>query len=83
MSNGGAHLVSGADPKTPGRSQGHVTAMCFSPALETYIALALLERGRARHGEKLYAADPLRGAHGPVEIVDPCFVDKEGSRMHG
>ena len=39
---GGAHLVAGADPKEPGRSQGHVTAMCFSPALEGYIALALL-----------------------------------------
>jgi sarcosine oxidase subunit alpha len=81
--NGGAHIVSGSDPKSPGRSQGHVTAMCFSPALETYIALALVERGRIRHGEKLFAADPLRGNHGPVEIVDPCFVDKEGSRLHG
>jgi len=79
----GAHLVGGADAKKPGRSQGHVTAMCYSPALEGYIALALLERGRERHGEKLYAANPLRGRHGPVEIVDPCFVDKDGSRMHG
>jgi methylglutamate dehydrogenase subunit C len=81
--NGGAHIASGADPKAAGRSQGHVTAMCFSPALETYIALALVERGRARHGEKLFAADPLRNAHGAVEIVDPCFVDKEGTRLHG
>ncbi len=80
---GGAHLVGGADAKAPGPSQGHVTAMCYSPTLEAYIALALLERGRERHGETLYAADPLRGAHGPVEIVDPCFVDKDGSRMHG
>jgi glycine cleavage system aminomethyltransferase T len=80
---GGAHLVGGSDPKQPGRSQGHVTAMCYSPALEGCIALALLERGRQRHGEKLFAADPVRGAHGPVEIVDPCFVDKDGSRLHG
>ena len=34
-------------------AEGHVTAMCYSPALEGYIALALLERGRQRHGEKL------------------------------
>jgi sarcosine oxidase subunit alpha len=80
---GGAQLVAGADPKQPGRSEGHVTAMCYSPALEAYIALALLERGRARHGEKLYAADPLRGNHGPVEVVDACFFDKDGRRMHG
>lgn len=80
---GGAHLVSGADPKQPGTSQGYVTAMCFSPVLEGYIALALLKGGRKRHGEKLFAADPLRGSHGPVEVADPCFYDKDGSRMHG
>jgi sarcosine oxidase subunit alpha len=79
----GAHLVTSSDPKAPGRSEGHVTAMCYSPALDGYIALALLERGRARHGEHLYAADPLRGRHGLVEVVDPCFFDKDGSRMHG
>jgi sarcosine oxidase subunit alpha len=79
----GAHLVSGADAKEPGRSEGHVTAMCYSPALEGYVALALLRRGRLRHGETLYAADPLRGGHGPVEVVDPCFIDPDGSRMHG
>jgi sarcosine oxidase subunit alpha len=80
---GGAQLVAGSDPKQPGRSEGHVTAMCYSPALEGYIALALLERGRMRHGETLYAADPLRGKHDPVEVVDPCFFDKDGRRMHG
>jgi sarcosine oxidase subunit alpha len=79
----GAHLVSGSDAKEPGRSQGHVTSMCFSPALEGYIALALLDGGRRRFGENLFAADPVRGGHGPVEIVDPCFFDKDGSRMHG
>jgi sarcosine oxidase subunit alpha len=80
---GGAHLVAGEDPREPGPSQGHVTAMCYSPAVEAYIALALLDRGRARHGEQLYAADPLRGRHGKVLVVDPCFFDKSGSRMHG
>jgi sarcosine oxidase subunit alpha len=80
---GGAHLVSGEDRNNPGRSQGHVTAMCYSPALECYIALALLDRGRSRHGEALYATDPLRGAHGRVVVTDPCFFDKAGSRMYG
>jgi sarcosine oxidase subunit alpha len=79
----GAHLVAGRSPLDPGRSEGHVTAMCYSPALESYVALALLERGRARHGEILYAADPLRRTHAPVEIADPCFYDRDGSRMHG
>jgi heterotetrameric sarcosine oxidase alpha subunit len=79
----GAHLVLGEDPEEPGRSEGHVTAMCYSPALEAYIALALLQRGRERHGEKLFAANPLRGGHGSVEIADPCFFDPDGGRMHG
>jgi sarcosine oxidase subunit alpha len=79
----GAHLVRGADPKEPGRSEGHVTAMCFSPTQECYIALGLLQDGRQRHGETLYAADPLRGRHAQVTVVDPCFYDKSGSRMHG
>jgi sarcosine oxidase subunit alpha len=80
---GGAHLVAGPDPKQPGKSQGHVTSMCYSPELGTYIALALLERGRSRYGETLYAADPVRGGHGAVEVRDACFIDKDGSRMHG
>jgi len=80
---GGAQLTAGADAKAPGRSQGHITAMCFSPVMETYIALGLLDRGRQRFGETLYAADPLRGSHGPVAVVDPCFYDKEGIRLHG
>jgi sarcosine oxidase subunit alpha len=80
---GGAQLTPGAKAESPGRSEGHVTAMCFSPVMETYIALGLLERGRLRFGETLYSADPLRGSHGPVAVVDPCFYDKEGSRLHG
>jgi sarcosine oxidase subunit alpha len=79
----GAHLVTSPKPREPDRSEGHVTAMCYSPALEAHIALALLEQGRQRHGEILYAADPLRRRHGRVEIVDPCFYDPEGRRMHG
>jgi sarcosine oxidase subunit alpha len=79
----GAHLVEGRDRDKPGQSQGHVTSMCFSPTEESYVALALLARGRQRHGETLYASDPLRGRHSPVMVVDPCFYDKDGSRMHG
>jgi sarcosine oxidase subunit alpha len=79
----GAHLVAGEVPTQPGRSQGHVTAMCFSPALQGYIALALLDRGRQRYGERLFVADPLRKSHCPVEVMDACFFDKDGGRMHG
>jgi sarcosine oxidase subunit alpha len=79
----GAQLVAGSDPNLPGESQGHVTSMAFSPAVEAYIALGLLECGPERHGETLYAADPVRRSHGPVEVCAPCFYDPDGSRMHG
>ena len=79
----GSHLVRSADARKPGISLGHVTSSAYSPALEKYIALALLEKGRDLIGNELFAAFPLKGHHVPVEIVDPCFFDKDGERMHG
>ena len=80
----GAHLVAGADPKAPGRQPGPRHRHVLQPgAGGLHRAGAARARHAQRHGEKLYAADPLRGRHGPVEVVDPCFFDKDGSRMHG
>ncbi|MEM9732298.1 MAG: sarcosine oxidase subunit alpha family protein [Pseudomonadota bacterium] len=79
---GGSHLVAGGKDE-PGRSQGHTTSTCYSPELECFISLALLENGTKRHGEKLYAANPVRGAHTHVEVVSPYMVDPDGGRMHG
>ena len=87
----GAHLVAALAPPgrgTPeqhklGPSLGHVTSTTYSPATEGYVALALLAGGRERMGETLTAADPLRWDSQRVEVVAPCFVDPEGSRMHG
>ncbi|MEP0520818.1 MAG: sarcosine oxidase subunit alpha family protein [Hyphomicrobiales bacterium] len=79
----GSHLVRGANPKEPGISLGHVTSCAYSPALEKYIALALLEKGNQLMGQNLYATFPLKGHHVPVEIVETCFFDKNGERMYG
>jgi len=76
----GAHLVSGP-ARDPGHSEGHVTSAAYSPELAREIALALLQGGGGRHGTRLFAADPARGTHVPVECVSPHFVDPEGSRM--
>ncbi|WP_350335967.1 sarcosine oxidase subunit alpha family protein [Coralliovum pocilloporae] len=78
----GSHLVANSALQQPAQSLGHVTSPCYSVVKEQYIALAFLENGRARHGETLYATYPLKDRHQPVEIVDPCFYDPEGSRMH-
>ncbi|MFK8035664.1 MAG: sarcosine oxidase subunit alpha family protein [Hyphomicrobiales bacterium] len=79
----GSHLVMSADAKQPGISLGHVTSCAFSPALEKNIALALLQSGNTLKGQRLYATFPLKGYHVPVEVVETCFYDKDGERMHG
>ena len=79
---GGSHLVAGTKENT-GPSEGHVASACYSPELGAYVALALLERGRTRHGETMFAANPVRNTHVAVEIISPHMVDPEGGRMHG
>ncbi len=81
--NGGAHVVEELDEQKPRGSIGHLTAACYSPALGKYIALALVRGGKARHGTRAFASDPLRRRFGPVEIVSHHFYDPEGSRLHG
>ena len=80
---GGSHIVDGpADD--PGRSLGHLTAMCFSPLYGKYIGLALVENGTSRIGTRAFATDPARsGTHIPVEFVNHIFYDPKGERMHG
>ena len=78
----GSHLVEGRQAEHPGRSLGHISSTTYSPAIDKFIALALLEGGlEGNEGRSLFAADPLRGGHDPVQVVAPCFFDKEGGRM--
>ncbi|APH72646.1 sarcosine oxidase subunit alpha family protein [Aquibium oceanicum] len=79
---GGAHLVAHAD-RALRDSIGHVTSVCFSPALGKYIALALVKGGKSRHGTRAFISDPIRRRYGAVEIVSHHFFDPDGSRMHG
>ncbi|MBX3597334.1 MAG: sarcosine oxidase subunit alpha family protein [Rhizobiaceae bacterium] len=81
--NGGAHIVEELHESHPSDSIGHVTAMCYSPALGKYIALALVKAGKSRRGSRAFVSDPLRKRFGPVEIVSHHFFDPEGSRLHG
>ncbi|KQZ19191.1 (2Fe-2S)-binding protein [Mesorhizobium sp. Root552] len=81
--NGGAHIEEELDEQNPHGSIGHITAACYSPALGRYIALALVNGGKARHGSRAFVSDPLRKRFGPVQIVSHHFYDPEGSRMHG
>lgn len=75
----GAHLYL---CDTPARAaHGHVTSVCFSPTLQSWLGLAFLCDGRARRGETLRLDDGLRGIRAPVEICNPVFFDPDGGRM--
>jgi sarcosine oxidase subunit alpha len=64
-------------------SQGKLTASIHSPTLGRPVALALLQNGHRRRGEKLWAVSPLAGQSVEVEVTPGCFVDPEGRRVHG
>jgi sarcosine oxidase subunit alpha len=78
----GAHLIAADDKSTPPKSLGHITSTAYSPALEKYIGLGLLEDGPNRIGQKLVATYPLKNIDVDVEVVSSHFFDPDGSRMH-
>jgi sarcosine oxidase subunit alpha len=79
----GAQLVADPHRPAPNPMEGEVTATCYSPNLDQPIGLALLARGRARIGERLYACSPLAGQTVAVEVAHPVFFDPEGERLRG
>ena len=79
----GAQIVSTAQAEGFGAAIGHVTSAAYSPGLGRYIALALLQRGHARHGEQVHLADPLRDGRKrrAAMVTAPVFLDPEGARL--
>ena len=76
----GGHLLEPGAVPTMANDQGHVTSACWSPHLKSTIALAMLKRGRARHGERLLVWDPLRGLETPVMVGPPVFMTGEAAK---
>jgi methylglutamate dehydrogenase subunit C len=79
----GAHLVPRRDAADAAHDEGVVTSAAFSPSLAHWIGLGLLARGPQRHGERVWAADPVRNGMVEVEVCAPCFIDPSGERLHG
>ncbi|MEL7025718.1 MAG: sarcosine oxidase subunit alpha family protein [Pseudomonadota bacterium] len=79
----GAHLYNDGDRAISANGQGYITSNCYSPTLESVIALGFLKNGRARHGEKVIAVDGLRGFKTLCEVTDPVAFDPDGGRMRG
>jgi sarcosine oxidase subunit alpha len=80
---GGAHVIPRGEIPGPDNDQGHVSSVCFSPMLEQWIGLALVERGRDRIGEIVRVHDPLRGEAYDAELCSSVFYDPEGGRQRG
>jgi sarcosine oxidase subunit alpha len=76
----GAQLTQRPDPPPGTPASGYVTSSYYSATLERPIALALVNGGRARLGDTIYAP-ATKGAR-QARIVQPVFYDPEGARLH-
>ncbi len=77
----GAHLLRPAAENKLRSQEGYLTSACWSPTLQSYIALGVLVRGPQRLGEQVRAYDPMRGRDTLVEVCSPVFYDPEGKKL--
>ena len=75
----GTPLVPAGAPADAPPVIGYVSQACHSPNVGRAIALAVLDGGRRRIGERIEIASIDRRA--PARVTRPCFVDPGGSRM--
>jgi sarcosine oxidase subunit alpha len=76
----GAHVFPKAAIPSPETDLGWISSSCYSPTLQSWIALAFVSSGPDRVGETVSVYDPLRNSQIAAEIVPPCFVDPKGER---
>jgi methylglutamate dehydrogenase subunit C len=79
----GSHILKRGDRPSLKADQGYVTSSSWSPMLDSWIGLAMIERGRERMGEVVVVFDGLRNVNVLAEISDTCFYDREHKRLHG
>ena len=78
----GAHIIVGQSATPPVKMQGHVTSSYMSPNCGHSIAMAMLENGLNRMGEKVHVAT-MDGKVHRATVVESVFFDKEGKRTNG
>lgn len=79
----GAHLYHEDAACIRENAQGYSTSVGYSPTLQSWLALAFLKNGRARHGQRVRLKDHLRGKDVICEVCNPVFFDPEGGRARG
>ncbi len=81
LPEGGQVIAADARERVPVPMLGHVTSSYFSANLKRSIALALVQDGRNRMGEKVRVSTPDGRAH-TAAIAQPVFLDPEGARQN-
>ncbi len=81
LPEGGQVTAADARERVPVPMLGHVTSSYFSANLKRSIALALVQGGRNRVGEKVRVSTPNGHAHAAA-IAQPVFLDPEGARQN-
>jgi heterotetrameric sarcosine oxidase alpha subunit len=69
--------------KEPQKAIGQITAAIQSPTLGHSMAIAMLEAGRSKFEQTVWAVSPLEGRSVLVTVGPSCLVDPEGERMRG
>ncbi|WP_420394588.1 sarcosine oxidase subunit alpha family protein [Acuticoccus sp.] len=77
----GAQVVADPAAKVPARMIGHVTSAYGSDAVGRSIALALVEGGHRRAGERLFV--PMEARTHAVTVVPTVALDPDGTRLDG
>ncbi len=77
----GAHLFTPGDTVNRVNDQGYVTSVGWSPTLDSWLALAFLKDGRARHGQQIRLVDHMRKTDVLCDVCDPVFHDPEGGKL--
>ena len=63
------------------RHEWDANQLCFRPALDEWVGLALVARTLSAVGTELVARDPLRGAQTRVQVTGTAHFDPAGERM--
>ena len=76
----GAQIVADPNQPVPMKMIGHVTSSYWSETLGRSIAMALVEGGHGKMGEKIFV--PMPGKTHVATISSMIFYDAEGARLH-
>ena len=76
----GAHVLEAQHSQAPAPTQGYVTSACYSPNLQRYVGLGLVQDGRSRMGETVHLYD--NGKVNAARIAAPAAWDPQGERLH-